>query len=84
MPPKQDGLPAQRGRRQVPTPEVSVHRSAGMRSRRDAALRLPPYSDGAVDPLDDLAGLPIREPRECGGAEYAGDHWIPCRCRSAA
>lgn len=27
--------------------------------RREAALRLAPYSDSAVDPFDDLAGLPV-------------------------
>ncbi len=31
-----------------------------LRRRRDAALRLPPMADGRRDPLDGLAGKPVR------------------------
>jgi len=55
------------------------------RRRRAAALRLPPRGNGPADPLDDLAGQPIRAPQRCHGAEFtAGGGVRPCCCRGAA
>jgi hypothetical protein len=49
-----------------------------MRRRREAALRLGPYGDGPVDPLDDLAGLPIGDRQPCRGEFGGGGRWRPC------
>jgi hypothetical protein len=58
--------------------------SVADRRRRAAALRLPPRGHGPADPLDDLAGQPVRAPQRCHGAEFtAGGRVRPCSCRGA-
>jgi hypothetical protein len=53
--------------------------AAGLRRRRELAARLPVLEDGRRDPLDALAGLPVRPPEPCHGAELgAGGGWRPC------
>lgn len=53
--------------------------AAMLRRRRQAAWRL-----GARDPLDALAGLPVRPPQGCHGAEHGPGGWRPCCHRAAS
>jgi len=52
--------------------------AAGLRRRREAALRLSPYGDGPADPLDDLAGLAVHDRAWCCPGMF-GDNgqWQP-------
>jgi hypothetical protein len=52
--------------------------AAGIRRRREGALRLGPSGDGPADPLDDLAGLPIADPQPCRGMFGDGGKWQRC------
>ena len=55
------------------------------RRRREASLRLGPCGDGPADPLDALAGLPIRvRPYECPGQFGDNGQWRPCCGRQDA
>ena len=63
--------------------DAGLSLAASIRRRRDASLRLPPLDSGVRDPLDQVAGLPIRPAQSCHGAEYVGGRWLPC-CRSGA
>jgi hypothetical protein len=67
----------------------TVAQVVSLRSRRAAALRLPPLGDGPTDPLDDLAGR-HSQPAEWGsydvvdlgtGCSHDGPH---CPVRRAA
>ena len=53
--------------------------AAMLRRRRQAAWRL-----GGRDPLDALAGLPVRPPQGCHGAEHGPGGWRPCCHRAAS
>lgn len=47
-------------KRQHQQRKSTAARPIPLRRRRDAALRLPPMKDGRRDPLDGLAGKPVR------------------------
>jgi hypothetical protein len=54
------------------------------RRRRAAAWRLPPLADSRRDPLDSIAGLPVRRPPRCARAVLGTDgRWRQC-CRGDA
>ena len=67
---------------------ATISSPVGVRRRREAAHRLPPLAGGDRDPLDGLAGLPVRT------IDYAGydvtdlgldcDHGDACPARAAA
>jgi len=64
---------------------VRITASAGLRRRRAASWRFPPFDSGHRDPLDKLAGLPIdRRAEVCRGEFGAGGKWRPCCRRGAA
>jgi hypothetical protein len=53
--------------------------AADMRRRREAAHRLPPLATDYRDPIDMLAGLPIRTGTDiCRGEFGGGGRWRPC------
>jgi hypothetical protein len=58
---------------------------AAMRSRREAAHRLPPLASGYRDPIDMLADLPVADRADCCRGMYEGNgRWRPCCGRGAA
>ena len=92
MPERQSGPPTARAARDVIAPakaldaanlQPGADAAVMLRRRRAAAWRLPLLGDGRRDPLDQFAGLPVRAPQRCGGAEFGPGGWRPC-CRAGA
>lgn len=54
-----------------------------LRRRREAALRMAPHGGGPTDPLDGLAGLPIRHRPQCCPGEFTAAGWRP-HCKGVA
>jgi hypothetical protein len=60
--------------------KATIATAADMRRRREAVHRLPPLATGYRDPIDMLAGLPIRTGTDTCRGEFGGGggRWRPC------